>query len=231
MALRYKGEVQGFEIAPASAISSCSTARRSPSAPPLRPTKRSSSPVSISPPGISTSISSTNRTATAAQYGGSFSILHKETGLFLNFGTGEKVDDFIRDTVLFSGTDVDQGQFFWAAQAGIEKKFFDLGKTTIYGEYYNYDGGGGTRRRVGPTDASTRPAVGNWAEWYSDVDIWGAGFAQGIDNAAMILYFSYRHVEGELVLRQLNGGVANGIIADAPIDDLDVAITGAIIKF
>ena len=34
----------------------------------------------------------------------------------------------------------------------------------------------------------------------------GAGIAQGIDNAAMILYLSYRHVEGELLLRQLNGG-------------------------
>ena len=164
-------------------------------------------------------------------YGGSFSILHKETGLFLNFGTGEKVDDFIRDTVRFSGTDVDQGQFFWATQAGIEKKFFDLGKTTIYGEYYNYDGGGGTRRTIGPTDALNPTGAGSWAEWYADVDIWGAGIAQGIDNAAMILYFSYRHVEGELVLRQLNGGVANGIIADAPIDDLDLLLTGAVIKF
>jgi predicted porin len=164
-------------------------------------------------------------------YGGSFAILHEKSGAFLNFGTGLKVDSFIRDTQRFSGTNVDQQQFFWSAQGGVEKKFNDFGKTTIYGEYYNYDGGGGTRRTVRAGDALNPTGVGSWAEWYTDVDIWGAGIAQGIDNAAMLLYFSYRHVEGELLLRQLNGVTANGAIANAPIDDLDLVLTGAVIKF
>ena len=164
-------------------------------------------------------------------FGGSFSVLHEKSGLFLNFGTGLKVDNLIRDTQRFSGTNVDEAQFFWAAQGGVEKKFNDLGKTTIYGEYYNYDGGGGTRRTVRAGDALNPTGVGNWAEWYTDVDILGAGIAQGIDNAAMILYLSYRHVEGELMLRQLNGTVANGPIANAPLDDLDLLLTGAVIKF
>ena len=44
--------------------------------------------------------------------------------------------------------------------------------------------------------------------------------------------FLYRHVEGDLTLRQIGaGGVANGIIRDAPIDDLDLVMSGAIIKF
>jgi len=164
-------------------------------------------------------------------YGGSFSVLHEKSGLFLNFGTGLKVDNLIRDTQRFSGTNVDEGQFFWAAQAGVEKKFNDLGKTTIYGEYYDYDGGGGTRRTVRAGDALNPTGVGNWAEWYSGVNLWGAGIAQGIDSAAMLLYFSYRHVEGDLQLRQLNGSIANGPIADAPLDDLDLVLTGAVIKF
>ncbi len=164
-------------------------------------------------------------------YGGSFSVLHEKSGLFLNFGTGLKVDNLIRDTQRFSGTDVDEGQFFWAAQGGVERKFNDLGKTTIYGEYYDYDGAGGTRRTVRAGDALNPTGVGNWAEWYTDVNIMGAGIAQGIDKAAMILYLSYRHVEGELQLRQLNGVVANGPIADAPLDDLDLLLTGAVIKF
>ena len=164
-------------------------------------------------------------------YGGSFSVLHETSGLFLNFGTGLKVDNLIRDTQRFSGTNVDEDQFFWAAQAGVEKKFNHLGKTTIYGEYYDYDGAGGTRRTVRAGDALNPTGVGNWAEWYTDVNIMGAGIAQGIDNAAMILYLSYRHVEGELQLRQLNGVVANGPIADARLDDLDLLLTGAVIKF
>jgi predicted porin len=164
-------------------------------------------------------------------YGGSFSVLHEKSGLFLNFGTGLKVDNLIRDTQRFSGTDVDEGQFFWAAQAGVEKKFNDLGKTTVYGEYYDYDGAGGTRRTVRAGDALNPTGVGNWAEWYTGVNVMGAGLAQGIDNAAMILYLSYRHVEGDLQLRQLNGSVANGPIAGAPLDDLDLVLTGAVIKF
>jgi predicted porin len=164
-------------------------------------------------------------------YGGSFSVLHEKTGLFLNFGTGLKVDNLIRDTQRFSGTDVDEGQFFWAAQTGVERKFNHLGKTTIYGEYYDYDGAGGTRRTVRAGDALNPTGLGNWAEWYTDVNVMGAGIAQGIDKAAMILYLSYRHVEGELQLRQLNGVVANGPIADAPLDDLDLLLTGAVIKF
>ena len=63
------------------------------------------------------------------------------------------------------------------------------------------------------------------------MNVMGADIAQGIDNAAMILYLSYRHVEGELQLRQLNGTVANGAIADAPLDDLDLILSGAVIKF
>ena len=80
-------------------------------------------------------------------------------------------------------------QFFWAAQAGVEKKFNDLGKTTIYGEHYDYDGAGGTGARSRAGDALNPTGVGNWAEWYTDVNVMGAGIAQGIDKAAMIFYF------------------------------------------
>jgi hypothetical protein len=169
--------------------------------------------------------------AACHQYGGSVSVLHEPSGLFLNFGTGLKVDDQIYDTVRFAGTQVDDGQIFYAGQAGIERKFFDLGKTTIYGEHYQYDGGGGTRRTVGPGDALNPTGVGSWAVWHSGVNIVGAGIAQAFDDAATIVYLSYRHVEGELQLRQLIGGNARGVVADAPIDDLDVVLTGAIIKF
>jgi len=171
-------------------------------------------------------------TSDCYQMGGSFSIVDHRSGLFLNFGTGLKVDDFIHKTQRFAGTDVDDTQFFWAAQAGIEKKFFDLGRTTIYGEYFDYDGAGGTRRTVTAGDALNPTGVGNWAEWYTGVDIWGLGVAQGIDSAAMILYLSYRHVQGDLLLRQIGGsGTVEGPIANAPLENLDLVITGALIQF
>lgn len=165
------------------------------------------------------------------QFGGSVSVIHEATGLFVNFGAGQKLDDLIEDTTRFAGTGVDDSQRFWAVQAGVEKKFFDLGKTTVYGEYYDYDGGGATRRTVGPGDALNPTGLGSWATWGSGVNVVGGGIAQGIDKAAMVLYLSYRHVEGDLALRQLNGSVASGAIADAPIEDLDLVLSGAIVKF
>ena len=61
--------------------------------------------------------------------------------------------------------------------------------------------------------------------------MWGGGIAQGIDAAAMILYLYYRHASGELNLRQLDGFTATGSIANAPIDDLDLLMSGAVIRF
>jgi hypothetical protein len=42
---------------------------------------------------------------------------------------------------------------------------------------------------------------------------------------------SYRHVSGDVTLRQLSGLAATGPIAGVPIDDLDLVLTGAIINF
>ena len=165
------------------------------------------------------------------QFGGSISVIHEESGLFVNIGAGQKTDELIERTAVFAGTGVDDGQFFWSTQAGIEKKFHDLGKTTIYGEYYNYDGGGNSKRTVTATDSLNPTGVGTWALWDTGVQVYGAGIAHGIDKAAMVLYLSYRHVEGDVTLRQTAAGVATGAIRDAPIDDLDLVMSGAIIKF
>jgi predicted porin len=170
------------------------------------------------------------------QFGGSISVIHESSGLFVNAGAGVKVDDNIENTTRFAGTGVSDEQTFWSIQAGIEKKFNEFGKTTIYGEYYDYEGGGNNRRAVDDGDALDVFAGANPSTiWDSGVQIWGVGLAQGFDKAALVLYLSYRHVEGDLVLRQLDGpsatGVANGAIASSPIDDLDLVQAGGIIKF
>ena len=51
---------------------------------------------------------------------------------------------------------------------------------------------------VGPGDALNPTGLGDWAVWHSDVAIWGGGIAQGIDSAGMILYLTYKHVQGDL---------------------------------
>ncbi len=162
--------------------------------------------------------------------GGSISVHHEPTGLFVNAGTGIKSDELLNGTAGFIGTGADDEQTFWAIQAGVEKKFNAFGKTAIYGEYFDYQGGANGRRTIGASDA-LNPLGATAAIWSSGVEMFGAGIIQGFDNAALQIYLSYRHYEADLALRALAGGVASGAIADAALEDLDIVMTGAVIKF
>ena len=158
-------------------------------------------------------------------FGGSVSVIHEATGLFVNAGAGQVKDDVIASVPAFSGSNPDNKSSFWSIQAGIEKKFNSLGKTTIYGEYYDYTGGA-IARQVSGTDPLNTVLAAPAQIWSSDLQVFGFGIAQGIDAAAMVLYLNYRHVEGGLTL------VENGTsdLAKASFDDLDLVQAGAIIK-
>jgi len=164
------------------------------------------------------------------QVGASLSVIHVASGLFVNAGTDQKKDDVLSGADIFVGTNPDNKDRFWAVQAGIEKKFNTLGKTTIYGEYYDYEGGA-MNRTLAAGDAVNPFAGSSAAIWDTGLNVYGAGIAQGFDAAAMVIYLSYRHVEADLAVREIVGGVASGPVADAPIEDLDLVQAGAIIKF
>lgn len=213
VALRYRKEIAGFDVAAGVGYLQ------------LEPGSRTRS---VCPAAFFTG----GEDATACQQlRGSISVKHLETGLFLNFGADLTNDGIVENTVRFMGTDVDQQETFFSGQAGIEQQFNSLGKTTIYADYYTYSGGAPSVLTVGPGDALNPTGLGTWTVWHSNVDIWGGGIAQGIDSAAMILYLTYRHVSGDITLRQLEGRVATGSLAGAPIDDLDLMMSGAVIRF
>jgi hypothetical protein len=211
--VRYRGEIAGFDIAAAVGY------------------------LDLTPGSRSRNVCALDRFATTGdatkchQAGGSVSVLHEATGLFFNLGAGLTLDGLLQDTPRFAGTSVEDGELFWSGQVGIEKRINALGKSTIYGEFYLYDGGAPTGLLVGPGDALNPTGLGTWTVWRSDMNAIGGGLAQGIDAASMILYLSYRHVSGDVTLRQLNGLAATGPIAGTPIDDLDLLLTGAIINF
>jgi hypothetical protein len=165
------------------------------------------------------------------QLSGSVSVKDEPTGLFVNFGAGLNLNGLIKDTFRYISTGADDQHTFASGQVGIERKFNELGKTTIYGEHFVYSGGAASPVVVGAGDALNPTGLGNWVLWDSNASVWGGGIAQGIDSASMILYAYYRHASGELNLRQLNGFNATGPIANAPIDDLDLLMTGAVIRF
>lgn len=110
--------------------------------------------------------------------GGSASILHTETGLFVTFAYGETE---LAQKAVGAGNDRDYSN--WNVQAGIQRKWNALGATTLYGEYYQGDFG---------------QAKGNTAIKGSDVDVWGLAAIQTIDAAALDLYIAYRHYSADL---------------------------------
>ncbi len=103
-------------------------------------------------------------------------VSHTPTGLYLYGGYAENRID-LKPAAVALGKD-DKGRTFYI-QGGIERKWWDLGKTNVFVEYRRDD--------VGLTKAADS----------SDLDFWAAGVAQNIENADMTLYALYRHFDGD----------------------------------
>jgi predicted porin len=162
--------------------------------------------------------------ARCQQYGGSISVMHEPTGIYVNFAGGGHEDD----TVLFdgdlAGTGADNESTFWALEAGIEKKWLPIGKTTVFGQYYDLDGGASERLTVDGGDAINN--LGTDANVFSTgLEMYGGGVVQELSAASMSLYLYYRHYEGEITLAD------DGATAASDLEDLDVVVGGGIIKF
>lgn len=112
--------------------------------------------------------------ADCSQIGASGAIMHVPTGLFVHGAYGQRSDDNVA-----AGQDDTSTQ--WYIQAGIEQNFFGLGKTTLFGEYQNWD--------VGFT------AGNNVNNRSLEMTMWGIGFNQAIDAAAMDLYIRYNQYD------------------------------------
>jgi hypothetical protein len=145
-------------------------------------------------------------------WGGAGTVLHKPTGLFVYGGYGEQQDNNI--DAFYANPAADSNNISWFVQAGIEKKFFPLGKTTIFGEYRNDEAGSPEAVR---TLAGHATSIKN-----SDFDFWAGGVVQNIENAAMDLYVIYRHAEGD---------TTDFDNTKTGLDDFDMVITGARIQF
>lgn len=90
------------------------------------------------------------------------SVMHIASGLFLTANYADQDWD--------TGPGTDYSVKMWQLQGGIETKFFSIGKSTLFGEYGELDADGAT----------------------DNADLWGLGFVQAIDGAAMDLYVGYR---------------------------------------
>ena len=148
------------------------------------------------------------------ELGLSASLLHEPTGLFLTGAYGQ-VEDNNASRAGFDG-DTD----FYFIQAGIERKWFPLGATTLYGEYFSLDrgaavNGGNIVQLNGLGIGGDTSIVG------SELEGWGLGVNQNL-NGAIDVYLAYRHLSVDVSL-------ANGV--NPALEDFDFILGGANIKF
>ncbi len=140
-------------------------------------------------------------------WGASLALLHTATGLFVQTAyLNQEVDS------LPIGTSNDANK--WVVQAGIQRNFFGIGNTNLYGEYI---------RSNDWLDLHTGALPGAATQFDSKVSTWGIGMVQNIDAAAMELYMGYRsHSFDKSAL---------GPLGAAGIEDFSTFIAGARIKF
>jgi len=136
----------------------------------------------------------------ATDFKGSGSILHTATGLFVTAAFGQRDMDNA-----FAVGDNRDGSFWWVA-SGLARNFFGIGTTTIFGEYGNH------------SDMLTMVNAGVLS---SDATTWGLGINQTIDAAAMDIFLTYKHFEGDF---RTAAGITN-------VRDLDMVILGTRVNF
>jgi predicted porin len=131
------------------------------------------------------------------EWGGSGTIWHKPSGLYVYGAYGQKEDN--RDEALGLPTVDDEDKLYYV-QAGIEKKWFALGTTSIFGTYRHDDVGaqGGAALSGANEVIFGLPAAGTYYLNGADIDTWGGGVVQNISAAAMDVYLIYQNVNGEL---------------------------------
>lgn len=136
-------------------------------------------------------------------WGAAGTVMHSETGLYVYGGYGQQTIDSLP-------AGYDDTSTTWFIQPGIERKWHELGKTTIYGEYRKDEAG---------ANITSAGAVNTYG---ADLTFYSAGIVQNIEAAAMDVYVLYRHAEGDYT------NSSNKVVN---IDDFDMVITGARIQF
>src|SRR5207244_2586556 len=73
------------------------------------------------------------------EWGGEASLQHKPTGLFTNFSWTTSENDSSNAFGVFTGKDIPT-EFAWDISGGIQRKWWDIGNTTLWGGYTKVTG-------------------------------------------------------------------------------------------
>lgn len=171
--------------------------------------------------------SAVNRRGAGAtsEVGLSGSLMHLESGLYVSGAWGTLHDAGLDDLY---GRNVDENTSFYTVQAGLERKFFPIGKTTIFGEYFQLDRGAGFVASGSTASILNAASLGTGLSEVSNSQIrgWGVGVNQNL-NQAIDIYLSYRHVDLSVATTNASGTAH----ANANLDPFQAVMAGAQIKF
>jgi len=155
---------------------------------------------------------------------GSLSVLHVPTGLFFTGAAGSRELDGLQGAV---GTDYLGPDISWYfLSGGISKNFFGIGNTVLYGEYLESEGGLEQAAFLsGSANYNNNTAI----RTNSEVNMWGLGITQNLDNAAMEIYASYKNYS--LDANGFLGGNASLNKGASGVSDFSVFTVGTKINF
>jgi predicted porin len=149
-----------------------------------------------------------NNAVDCENWGVGASIMHVATGLFVSGSYAEFTDNLRNVAPGVASDDTDRN---WLIMAGIERKWNSLGKTTIYGAYYEGENNSGFANNGGALGFDQ-----------AGMQMWSIGLNQQVSAAAMDLYLAYFNASAD---------VSNAGVSTATGDDLQAVVTGAKIRF
>jgi predicted porin len=166
------------------------------------------------------------------EWGGSGTIWHKPTGLYVYGAYGQKDDNRNEDVVVAGLPQSDNTDTLYYVQAGIEKKWHPLGSTSIFMTYRHDDVGTQSQS----TDNDFGPAglglpAGTYYSQGAEINTRGGGVVQNIAAAAMDVYLIYQHVDGEFDAVCRTGGCGVGTTTKVDLETFQLFQAGARIQF
>ncbi|MBX9924803.1 MAG: hypothetical protein K2Y05_00455, partial [Hyphomicrobiaceae bacterium] len=203
VALRYAGEFNGIKLAAGIGYAEWTDGNNSATSPGVGENGCTKGGVGVA----------AGRDVDCNDLGMSASIMHVPTGLFLTGAYGQREDN---NRVVLGIAGNKKRDEIYQVMGGIEQKFFPLGKTTLYGEYIEGEYGANAVRSA----ASLGLGGQNIAN--ADITVWGIGFNQQIDAAAMDLYVMYRNYEFD---------VKSNLGNKALLEDFQTVVMGGRIQF
>ena len=145
---------------------------------------------------------------------------HVATGLWLYGAYGRQDNDTVGSARL-AGTSNPDADYYYI-KAGLKRKHFAIGSTTLYGEY-------GRKNDAMTAQMFDAGITG------TDMDHYGVGVVQNIDAAAMQMWLSWRHYEGDITCNDnrvdANCGGFNLRNGSNDLDEFDLIKFGALINF